>query len=116
MAELSDKIKKLREIHLDSHVSAKNQIDNWEAETARLLQDQDYAKHRTTVRIVEELRKRVAQIKLVLQNDRKLTTEERNVLFERLDGYTWYLKMFDPQNIANQLDSIEKAIDFELNP
>lgn len=114
MPDLTDKIQKLKEIHLGSHAEAKLQIEAWEKETARLMQLKEYAENKITLRLTNELQRRVEQIEIILKTDRNLNDGERVKLFERLDSYMWFLKMFNPKLIDDRIDSLNQAVDYEL--
>lgn len=111
---LDSALSKLRERYLHADPSAIAQIEKWETETRRLIKQMEYAEHEMTQRIVAFERAKVQNIDVLLANDRKLTDLERATLFERKDAAQWYLSLFDIKTLEEQLESIEKAVSYEL--
>ena len=110
---IDDKIKKLKDFHLDSAPESRRMLNDWEKDYRRLVVEQSYFEDKLTVKIMNECRRRILEVNQLLAEARDLTDPQRAKIFERKDAYVWFLRMF-AKDFEAELKALEAKVDYEL--
>lgn len=111
---IQEKLKKLRDYYYDDERSLKI-IDGYEKHIRQNIVKDKLMENASVVSIVNEAKKRVALVDLLLKTDKTLTDIARIELFKEKEVHKFYIDRFDNVDIEKRMDAIHSVIDIELN-
>ena len=85
-------------------------IEKWEQAIRGAIVRSEVAKMDGIKELISKLKEKIVKCNHVLQNDRKLSTEDRDKLFIRKDEQQWFIDFFEGANktIIKAEDDIKK--------
>ena len=96
MTDVSKLLKKLSAYKEElTFPSDKRGVEIWESEVKGAIIRAEIAKMDGIKDLVSQLKDKIVKCNFVLQNDRELTTEERDKLFVRKEEQMWLISFFD---------------------
>lgn len=113
--EIQEKINALRDSLKGGDPTALQQVATWENDLHIIFEREKYFENPITQTLVADARKQIDSINIKLLDPKRLETSDRDALIAERKGYEWYLRLID-RDFGKMVDSIEKSIDFELEP
>lgn len=110
---IAEKIKQLKDYYYDDEGSLKV-VEAFEKQARTLILKDKLMENASVVFIVDEARKRVDTINLLLQTDKEMPQEIRAKLFTEKEVHKFYLDRFDNKEIEKRFESLGSSIDREL--
>lgn len=110
MSDLNEKLEQLRAQILNPE--DREAIRQWEKQARRAMLHDDLKKHDGPKLIVQELKRKIAQINVLLTGDRNLTDQDRRDLFTQRDCWEWLTQLFDTS--GDKVVRIEERLENEL--
>lgn len=86
-------------------------MEEWTADLTRLDAFQEYAELPITRFMLEKAGAFIVTLRKRLAEDRNLADRERDALFERIDAYTWYLRMFSQEALSYDAARIDADVE-----
>lgn len=111
---IEEKIKQLRNYYYDDIGSLKV-VEAFEKKARTLILKDKLMENQSVILIVDEARKRVDTINILLQNDKTMTQENRIKLFAEKEAHQFYLDRFDNKEIEKRFEALEGALNRELD-
>lgn len=108
-----EKLSDLKRIHSLSSPEARQQIDKWQDEIARLNLTAEWLAHPDTLAMRKVLTDQLERIVSVLANDPTLTEAKRLAYFEAKGVIFNLLAIFEVDPVE-EMKTIKNTIDFEL--
>lgn len=113
MDESEAKLKRLKEYYYDDDYALK-WIDTIERSIKQCIKATGIEENEAVRMIIEDAEKRINVINIVLQNDEKLTQDDRNKLFSERAVHKFYLDRFDGRRVSNRYKSAQSLLDEEV--
>lgn len=106
-----EKLKALREKH-DWREDFAHELESWETVLKQAIATQKFGENPIIKGFREALAKEIAEINVVILNDRELTEVQRLRLMDKRGMYERFVNLFYAED--RKIESIEKRIDFEM--
>ena len=114
MAEDTKLFEKIQQYKQElTFASDKRSVEDWEKSVRNAIVRKEVSQMDGVKDLIKQLQKKIAKCDLVLQQDRDLTLEERNLLFMRRDEQEWLIKFFlsAEEVVSSAWDRINKEIE-----
>lgn len=107
------KIEKLKQQLIGGRSDHLDEILQWEKDLKKKMLIKNVSEHPAILELRSRLKDRIDASEIVLKNDRNITVEERNKLFERKEEDKWLLSFFE--SAEKGVESLEKSLDYYLS-
>lgn len=111
--EIRAKIARLREYWIDDEMSLKF-VSGMEKNLRNLLVKEKLVDSQAIRLIVDDIKKRISVIDILLKSDEKMTELERQLLFREKKVYNFVMDRLEARDLDQQFDRIGKTLDDEL--
>ena len=111
--KIEEKIKKLKEYWYDDDYSLRF-VDEIEKKINRLVVAEELAQNKAIIAIVEDAKKRISVINLLLTIKEDMTTDERKLLIREKKVHQFYLDRFDGKDLDKKFEQVDTLLDAEL--
>lgn len=112
-SDIKEKIKKLKEYWLDDEGSLK-WIDGVEKRLRAMVIKEKLVENKAIIDIVDDAKKKISAIDVLLRTDESLSDIERKLLFREKKVFNFFLDRLDGKDLDRQFERVGQLLDTEL--